>query len=614
MRPANGRQAAATAAQILSVLSFIWFLSLTAFGGGAVRVLGILITSNNRWRPFEIGAVFLALHLFLTRNVPAGQPPVTSRLSHLRGWARLAAPIGLAIAFSWLTASYSARSVGGSDSYGYASQAELWSHGRLAVRQPIVDLVPWPDAGPTFTPLGYTPSPGAEDVLVPTYSPGLPMLMALARIIAGSCAIFNVVPICAGILILSSYGIGKGLGGHHVGLASAWLVATSPVVLFVSLSPMSDVPAAAAWATSFWLLQSEAVATDLCAGLAISVAILVRPNLAPLAIFPLAWRLLNVSKATPQTRRREWVRVCALGAGIAPGVIVVALLNWHLYGSPLQSGYGDLTGLFSGHYFASNVRRYTGWLVTTQTVLPLLGWPILLIASRRVWPAVRDTSYVLLLGLFSISVWVLYCLYSEFDAWWYLRFLVPSWPMIMGATAQLLFLPSRHVGRVGAAVALLICLAIGARGIRLSKEQVLLDFGRGEQKFSTAATMVGEYTEPDSVIFSLLHSGSVRYYAARQTLRFDFLDAAWLDRAVTWLRNHGMHAYLLAEDEEVGRFRERFASSRTVSTVQADPFVVYLGSSRVRLFDLWGRSGPPILVKDPRNPERCVPPARVKTP
>ena len=68
--------------------------------------------------------------------------------------------------------------------------------------------------------------------------------------------------------------------------------------------------------------------------------------------------------------------------------------------------------------------------------------------------------------------------------------------------------------------------------------------------------LVGMLTEPNSVIFSMQHSGSLRYYAGRMSLRFDNLERAWLDRAVSWLEAHGVQSYLLVEEWEEPEFSE----------------------------------------------------------
>ena len=59
---------------------------------------------------------------------------------------------------------------GGSDSYSYLSQAELWVHGTLRVEQPIMREVSWARA---FAPLGYTLTPD-RSAIVPITAPGYP--------------------------------------------------------------------------------------------------------------------------------------------------------------------------------------------------------------------------------------------------------------------------------------------------------------------------------------------------------------------------------------------------------------------------------------------------------
>jgi hypothetical protein len=97
----------------------------------------------------------------------------------------------------------------GADPYGYMSEADLWRSGTLHVSQPFVRDLPWPEAPETASPLGYRPAAGAElDAIVPVYSPGLPMLMAVAKSIGGQAAAFAVVPLFAGLLVLATFGIG----------------------------------------------------------------------------------------------------------------------------------------------------------------------------------------------------------------------------------------------------------------------------------------------------------------------------------------------------------------------------------------------------------------------
>ena len=185
---------------------------------------------------------------------------------HLWIAAALAA-IVVATGLQWNT-----RVAAGSDAYGYVSQADLWLRGDLHIDQPFGAAVPWPLARWTFTPLGYRPEPDGYRI-VPQYSPGLPLLMAGFKLMAGQCAMFWVVPICGGLLVLATYAIGRRLGRPIVGLAAAWIVATSPTQLFMLMAPMSDVPAAAAWAVAVACALGQTPASAGAAGLAAAIGV-----------------------------------------------------------------------------------------------------------------------------------------------------------------------------------------------------------------------------------------------------------------------------------------------------------------------------------------------------
>ena len=85
--------------------------------------------------------------------------------------------------------------------------------------------------------------------------------------------------------------------------------------------------------------------------------------------------------------------------------------------------------------------------------------------------------------------------------------------------------------------------------------------------------------------FAMLHGGSVRYYGGRVTLRYDVMDAAWLDRSVQWLTARGIHPYALLDEGEVGAFRQRFAGQATLSALET-PVFVYQARPEVFFFDL----------------------------
>src|SRR6185436_1727007 len=124
---------------------------------------------------------------------------------------------------------------------------------------------------------------------------------------------------------------------------------------------------------------------------------------------------------------RTWI---LFAVGVAPFVLVVALLQNAMYGSPLRSGYGNLSFLFRLEHVWPNLQRYPVWLLQTET-------PLVLLALAAPW-LIRDQfarrrSFWLL--AFAVAVFACYIPYEVFDAWWYLRFVLPAYPALLVLTA-----------------------------------------------------------------------------------------------------------------------------------------------------------------------------------
>ena len=65
--------------------------------------------------------------------------------------------------------------------------------------------------------------------------------------------------------------------------------------------------------------------------------------------------------------------VARFAAGVAPAAAIVALVNTRLYGSPLMSGYGGLSGdMYELGRAPQNLRAYFAWLIQSQTPLVAL--------------------------------------------------------------------------------------------------------------------------------------------------------------------------------------------------------------------------------------------------
>ena len=135
---------------------------------------------------------------------------------------------------------------------------------------------------------------------------------------------------------------------------------------------MSDLPVTTGWLAALVAACRPGAIPAALAGFATTVAILTRPNLAPLGAavaLPFLYRLV-FDRAAWKRHGRDTLIFLATSA-IGPGIIAVLFNHW--YGSPLKSGYGTVSGIFSWSYVKANLERYPQWLVTSQTVLILAG-------------------------------------------------------------------------------------------------------------------------------------------------------------------------------------------------------------------------------------------------
>jgi hypothetical protein len=447
---------------------------------------------------------------------------------------------------------------GGSDSYCYVHQAERWASllrpgfgghaAGLQVPEPLALEAPWPDAPLTFAPAGHVPSRTVPGALVPICPSGLSMAMAPLLALGGPGAMFLVVPLFGALLVWATFTCGSRFGSR-VGLASALLIACSPPFLYQLMQPMSDVPAAALWMFAVAAVTGTKPRAPVVAGIATAAAILMRPNLVPMAI-PIGLFILLRPERSWQERLQGVMRYAAAAA---PGAIAVALIQREFYGSPLQSGYGSLEALFSVDRIGPNAVRYFSWMTQTHTYV----W-VLALAAPFLLPGPLSA---LLIALVLVNV-ASYLPYVVFEQWSFLRFLLPAIPLLLVLLVAVIDAVCRRIRPVMApavvAVAAVVLALVFAREAREHDAFRLQQF---EARYERAGTFVDRRLPPNAIVITSWQSGSVRFYGHRRTLVWDALDAEWLDRAVASVRARGLEPYLLFETWEEPIFRARFASS-----------------------------------------------------
>jgi hypothetical protein len=253
---------------------------------------------------------------------------------------------------------------------------------------------------------------------------------------------------------------------------------------------------------------------------------------------------------------------------VAPFVLVVALLQNAMYGSPLRSGYGNLSFLFRLEHVWPNLQRYPVWLLQTET-------PLVLLALAAPW-LIRDEfarrRSVWLLA-FAGAVFACYIPYEVFDAWWYLRFVLPAYPALLVLTASGLMALLGRTGTVWRLAGVPAVALLSIFVVRGAIERHAFGLWEFERRFRLAGEYVAARLPENAVIVTAQESGSVRFYAGRPTLTWRELPADGLDSALIFVRAHGFHPYFLIETGEQAEFVQQFEGRSPLGSLGWPPAV-----------------------------------------
>jgi 4-amino-4-deoxy-L-arabinose transferase-like glycosyltransferase len=547
-----------------------WLLAVTAAaaaltvavwwtGGFSVRIAGVQVRSRSWVRPAIVALAGAVLIIGLERVRVAGW---LARAWNAAESQRVAGPMA-ALAMAWTLAAgivFGTYAAGGADSYGYIGQAGLLVHGRLTDTVPLRPSFTWPDVEMTLTPLGFNRgrSPG---VIAPRYPPGFPLLLAPLTLLPET-AIYMLVPVLGVLAVWATYRLGVRLGDPLAGALAAAVLSLSPTFLFQVVQPMSDVPAAACWLWALLAAANGSRGGAAAAGALASIAIMIRPNLAPLAA------LVFVPVAFGGTQARAQ-RAMLFAAALVPGLIALGWIQNVRYGSPLASGYGTLEDGFAFAYLAPNLARYPRWLTETHTWFIWLSLLAPFWIARRACPersrrACPERLLAWTAVALALAVWAAYLPYVYFqpDEWFYTRFLLPAMPiMLLFAVAVSLWMLRELPTSLRAAVTTGLLLALLATQLQVARTRGVFEIRLQEWKYPLAGAFVREKLPSTAFILAGQHSGSVRYYANRPTLRWDVLAPGQLDRVVAALRAEGFEPFVVVDGGEDEAFRRRFGDA-----------------------------------------------------
>jgi 4-amino-4-deoxy-L-arabinose transferase-like glycosyltransferase len=426
---------------------------------------------------------------------------------------------------------------GGSDSWGYVSEAMRLGHGRFYEPERVLSRFGLPEDPSLTHPLAYLEK--GPDGTVPTYPFGYPLLMAMAIRLLGLQAAFWVTPLLAAGAVLLTYWLGRAFLGPAGGVVAAVLVGVFPNFLSGAFQPMSDVPAAFFGALTLvaLLAMPAGIPADVTLGAALGFGVWVRPNLGLLIGVVGLWLVW----------RREWRRLVRVALAVAPFLLVEVLVNWHLFGAPWRSGYGELPlGGPLAEILARGARHLLGLNVQQA------GVGLLLFVVALIWNRLDGARRLLLAGVFGAFL-CFFAAYRIDDAWWYFRFLVPAMPAVAILEAGFLMHltgPGRLQRSRVVAVALATCaLAFGS--LRYAERKWVFSAWEGEQRYPRVAAFVAGQVKQPALVLAMQHSGSIRFYTDLTTARYDLGTPEKLADTLTRVAQAGGNLYLVVDDGEI---------------------------------------------------------------
>jgi hypothetical protein len=153
-----------------------------------------------------------------------------------------------------------------------------------------------------------------------------------------------------------------------------------------------------------------------------------------------------------------------------------------------------------------------------------------------------------------------YLFYRTYDHWETLRFLLPAIVVMtivaaagIGATAR------RAAGEGGGALAAAgLTVAIAWTWVAWLQVSGVFTMPEHERRHRLAGDLVARATPGHAVVLALQHSGSLRYYARRDTLNWDQLPSGSLRETVRVLRQQGRPVFVITDsDTERAQFTAR---------------------------------------------------------
>ena len=135
--------------------------------------------------------------------------------------------------------------------------------------------------------------------------------------------------------------------------------------------------------------------------------------------------------------------------------------------------------------------------------------------------------------------------------------------------------------------ATLACAVHGAA--RIAGER-MFEIGEGDLAYVRVAQFVVDRLPPNAMLLSMQHSGTLRYYAGRPTLRYDWVAREWWPRALDVLVAQGFQPFFVVSEFEEPFVRARLPASKPGEDVMGCLVAKEVRAEGVRIYNPLARA------------------------
>jgi hypothetical protein len=128
-------------------------------------------------------------------------------------------------------------------------------------------------------------------------------------------------------------------------------------------------------------------------------------------------------------------------------------------------------------------------------------------------------------------------LFFQPNEWFYTRFLLPAIPIMLVFAAAIALAGIRALPAMWRTPAItVLSLLVGGASLHFADRNGVFDIRNQERKYPLAGEFVRAKGPANAFVLAAQHSGSIRYYANRPTLRWDLISPTRLDQALATFR------------------------------------------------------------------------------